>query len=290
MLITIDRVLKKISPSLHAFLKSSFRKIRKKVNPKLSRSEFRNLLETKLKLRKGDVVFVHSSMRNLYLKFSKQEILSVLLEIVGDEGTVMFPCWQFNIRAEDYLREHDIVFDSNRSPSAVGRIPEDLRHDPLAVRSLHPTNSIVAKGKHASVLMAGHEEDIYPCGSRSPWGKMLAFNAKVIGIGVSVNSLTFVHAVEDEMKDDFPIKTRNDEVYTCKCIDRQGEIRLIRTLVASKAIGHRNVYGFFRKYISRDVYRDVDSKGMQFFSFDAVPVFDALKELARKNQTIYKFT
>jgi aminoglycoside 3-N-acetyltransferase len=290
MLVTIDRILRKISPALHAFLKSNFRKVRKKINPKLSKDEFRDLLETKLKLRKGDVVFVHSSMRNLYLKFSKQEILSVLLEIVGEEGTVMFPCWQFNVRAEDYLRDHDIVFDINQSPSAVGRIPEDLRHDPLAVRSFHPTNSIVAKGKYAALLMAGHEDGIYPCGSQSPWGKMLAFDAKVIGIGVSVNSLTFVHAVEDEMKDDFPIKARKDEVYTCKCIDRQGEIRLIRTLVASTAIGHRDVYGFFRKYISRDVYRDVPVKGMHFFSFDAVPVFDALKDLARKNQTIYKFT
>lgn len=289
MLKLIDQILRKISPSLHGRLKQGFRSYKKKTNPTLSKEEFISLLRNDLKIKQGDTVFIHSSMRNLYLDFGKNEILALLLEVVGVEGTLAFPCWHFNVRAEDYIKEHDIVFDVRHSPSAMGKIPDELRMDPKSFRSFHPTNSVVAIGKNAKELTTGHESDIYPCGFQSPFYKLVDFKAKILGIGVTVDNLTFVHAVEDTIKSDFPIKTRNEEIYTCKCIDANGEEKMIDTLVASKAIGHRDVFGFFKKYIPSSMYRCVKTKSMDFFSLDAPELYTQLKELALKNKSIYHF-
>ena len=289
MLKKLDQFLKKNFPALHDWLKVYTRSFKKRVNPQLGKEEFVQILRNNLNISSGDVVFVHSSMRNLYLSFDKQEILDILLEVVGVEGTLLFPCWHFNIRAEDYIKQHDIVFDFNNSPSAMGKISDVIRNNPLAVRSFHPTNSVIALGKHANELTSGHEEDIYPCGIKSPWHKMMKYNAKVIGIGVTVDNLTFVHAIEDFIKSGFPIKSRMDTVFSCKCVDKYGKIKVIDTLVASTSISPRDVYGFFKKHISTKAYRPIKVKNMDFFSLDSVPIFDEIKKLALANKTIYRF-
>lgn len=289
MLKLIDQVLRRISPALHARLKQGFRSYKKKANPKLSREEFLGILRKDLQIKPGDVVFIHSSMRNLYLDFGKNEMLPLLQQAVGPEGTLAFPCWQFNIRAEDYIRDNDPVFDIRNSPSAMGKLPDELRMDPKAFRSFHPTNSIVAIGKHARELTEGHETGIYPCGEQSPFYKLIGLKAKVAGVGVTVDNLTFVHTVEDTMHGEFPLKTRNDEVYPCRCIDREGNEQIINTLVASKAISHRDVFGFFKKHIPLTMYRPVKVKNMDFFSLDVPPLFEELKKLARQNKSIYHF-
>ncbi|MEK6780490.1 MAG: AAC(3) family N-acetyltransferase [Bacteroidota bacterium] len=285
----LDQFLRQHFPALHGWLKGYTRSFKKSVNPQLSRAEFVQVLRNDLKIKAGDILFVHSSMRNLYLSFDKQEILNILLDAVGQEGTLLFPCWHFNIRAEDYIKQHDVVFDFKTSPSAMGRISDVLRSNPLAHRSLHPTNSVIAIGKHAAELTAGHEADIYPCGIHSPWHKMMKYNAKVIGVGVTVDNLTFVHAIEDFIKSDFPIMTRMEKIFSCKCIDRSGKEIMIGTLVASTKISPRDVVGFFKKHISTSAYRPVKVKNMDFFSLDTVPIFDEIKNLALADKTIYKF-
>ncbi|MBK5277411.1 MAG: AAC(3) family N-acetyltransferase [Bacteroidia bacterium] len=270
-------------------MKGYTRSFKKSVNPQINRQEFIEMLRNDLTIKAGDVVFIHSSMRNLYLSFDKQEILNILLEVVTNEGTLLFPCWHFNIRAEDYIREHEVVFDFNNSSSAMGKISDVLRKSPQASRSFHPTNSVIAIGKHAKELTADHEEDIYPCGVKSPWHKMMKYNAKVVGLGVTVDNLTFVHAIEDFIKNEFPIKTRMQNVFSCKCIDQNGNIKMVETLVASTSINPRNVVGFFNKHISKKAYRQVKLKKMDFFSLDAVPIFEEIKNLALADKTIYRY-
>jgi aminoglycoside 3-N-acetyltransferase len=117
----------------------------------------------------------------------------------------------------------------------------------------------------------------------------MKYSAKILGIGVTVDNLTFVHTVEDTLKDTFPVKTRNDEVYPCRCIDSEGNERIITTMVASKAIGHRDVFGFFKKHVTTTMYRPIRVKNMDFFSLDALQTYDQLKSLALSGKSIYHF-
>jgi aminoglycoside 3-N-acetyltransferase len=289
MLSKIDQWLGKLSPALHKTIKERYRMFKKKTITKLSKTEFISILNDQLEIREGDTVFVHSSMRNLYLDFDKQEILPTLIDIVGPSGTLLFPCWQFNTRAADYIAQHDIIFDIRNTPSAMGKLPDELRMNPKAHRSFHPTNSVIAIGAKSIDLVEGHESDIYPCGEKSPFFKLIKAEAKILGIGVTVDNLTFVHTIEDTIKEAFPIKTREDKIYSCKCIDENGDEKIVDTLVASTAISQRDVYGFFKKFISRNIYKPIRINNMDFFSLKAPETYVELKELALKNLSIYRF-
>ena len=120
----------------------------------------------------------------------------MLIEIVGEEGTLIFPAWHFNYRAEDYLNK-DLIFDLKRSPSAMGLLSELARRNKMAYRSVHPTTSIVAIGKYAKELTEEHQNSIYPCGEKSPYYKMMKYNAKIIGLGVTSHFVSFLHCPED---------------------------------------------------------------------------------------------
>ena len=287
MIKTIDSYLSRFFPKLHKFLKMKLGEMRKKYHPRLSKEEFIHILKNDLGIKEGDVLFVHSSMRKLFLDFSKNEIVPILKELVGKEGTLLFPCWQFNTRAEDYIRENEIVFSHRDSPSAMGKISDVLRSQPDAFRSFHPTNSVVAIGKRAKELTEGHETDIYPCGKASPLYKMMAYNAKVVGIGVTVDNLTFVHVVEDTTEGVFPLKTREETVYDCTCINQAGEKISLQTLVATKAVSKRDVTAFFNREIPQEICKRITRKGMTFFSGETPQLYEQIKKSAEKGQTIY---
>lgn len=287
MIKKIDLLLKQFSPALHFKAKKWFNDLKKKFHPKITKKEFIDLLQQQLKIQPGDTVFIHSSMRKLYLDFPKSEILNILQEIVGIDGTLIFPCWHFNTRAEEYIQEHDIVFSIKESPSAMGKISDQLRYHPTAFRSLHPTNSVIAIGKNAQFLVEGHEQDVYPCGLQSPFYKMMSLNAKVIGIGVSVENLTFVHVIEDVIKEAFPVQTRSTKIYDCPCINSKGEKIILSTKVATPAVTKRNVTAFFDRYISQAICHRIRYKKMDFFSSSTPELFESIENCAKKGQTIY---
>ena len=288
-------MIQKVLISLKNHLpKSLFIKLRKgyyltlnRLHPRISESEFRQLLTDRLGVTKGSVVFIHSSVDKLFLGFPFYDILPILKDLVGPEGTLLFPSSHFNIRAEEYLNKSDAVFDVKRSVTVRGLLPEMARMDENACRSLHPTNSVVAIGRYAEELTRYHQDTIYPLGEKSPFYEMIKYGGIIIGLGISVDRLSFVHCVEDVMKEEFPVKTRNEEIYECKVIDNDRNTRKIKTLAASPDIQHRNVIKFFRKYIPVDICQIMTYKGVSFFTADSKRLFDKMVLLAKEGKTIY---
>jgi aminoglycoside 3-N-acetyltransferase len=166
-------------------------------------------------------------------------------------------------------------------------LPEIARMEEDAFRSLHPTNSVVAIGKYARELTQYHQETIYPCGEKSPFYEITKYNGIIIGLGVSVDRLSFVHTVEDVMKEEFPLKTRTDKVYECRVIDKYGNSTLVKTLVASKEIKDRNVKRFMKLYIPKDICKHLTYKGVSFFMADSKRLFEEMVILVKEGKTIY---
>lgn len=271
----------------------NFKKIRRsyfsfkmKLYKPISEDEFIELLQKNMGIKQGDTLFVHSSVDGLNIGFSPFRLLDILLSIVGEEGTLLFPNWHFNYRAEDYLAQNKI-FDVENSRTVLGFLPEMARLHPSAVRSLHPTNSILAIGKNANELLSQHIDDIYPCGEKSPYYKMMKFDALIIGLGVDTNYLSFVHCPEDVMREKFPYNTRTEKVYNAKVKLQDGSIKEIKTLAAHKDISHRNVPKFIKKNISKKVIKIFSKKGSDFFVAKSSPLFNDIRKLAAENKTIY---
>ena len=282
-----DQLYKILPEETFVFLRRLYRKYQHVRYPKLTEEKFREILTEKLGIKPGMVVYIHSSVDKLNLDFSPLTLLNLLLEVVGEKGTLLFPCWHFQGRAADYLKQKNAVFDVNRSVTMMGLLPELARRYPGAVRSLHPTASVVAIGKLAKELTGEHHLDIYPNGTKSPLYKLMEYDSKIIGLGERVVSLSFVHVVEDVMKERFPLKVLEDEIYKCKVIDEKRNTTEINTLVPHINITHRDIPGFFDKYISQDAYQKFRYRGVNFFTVSPRQLFDEMKLLAEKNMIIY---
>src|SRR2546428_7026557 len=130
--------------------------------PRLTESDFVDILTNDLRLTSGDVVFVHSSLDHLNLDFPFYRILTLLREVIGPEGTMLFPAYpNHRISSYEYLLRGE-VFDIRRTPSYAGLLTEFARKQPTAVRSLHPTKSVSAIGPLARELNGTHQNSPYP--------------------------------------------------------------------------------------------------------------------------------
>ena len=141
-------------------------------------------------LGKGNIVLVHSSLSSFgYVVGGADTVADALLETVGEEGTVAVPSFTFS------LAKDGSVFDVMNTPSEMGTISEALRKR-ATYRSHHLTHSVSASGHKAKELTETHS--ITPCGRESPFGKLINLEGYILLLGVSQNSNTTFHFIEEE--------------------------------------------------------------------------------------------
>lgn len=151
-------------------------------------------------IERGDTLLIHSDLRACGLPEglkSKEDILSfyytAIKSLIGDEGTIAVPAYFY-----EYARE-GLSFDVDHSPvsTSLGAFSQWTASQPLAVRSLNPLQSIAAIGSKASLLCGGPSLSGY--GPGSPWQKLLDCDAKILFLGAPVQSMTFVHFIEQRI-------------------------------------------------------------------------------------------
>ncbi|GAB2709794.1 aminoglycoside N(3)-acetyltransferase [Kitasatospora kifunensis] len=89
------------------------------------------------------------------------------------------------------------AFDPLATPCSptVGRLSEELRGDPRALRSAHPQTSFAALGPLAAQLVAEHPYDCH-LGEESPVGRLYRAGAWVLMLGAPMTSCTVLHLAE----------------------------------------------------------------------------------------------
>ena len=256
--------------------------------PKLTEAGFTEILVNDLRLDNGDVVFVHSSLDQLNLNFPFYRVLTLLRQVIGPEGTMLFPTYpNHRISSYEYLLQGK-VFDVRRTPSYAGLLTEFARKQPDAVRSLHPTKSVCAIGPLARELTSTHQDSRYPYDACSPFYKLTEHQGKIIGLGVWTSRLSSVYCVDDAMKEEFPARVYHDRVFAVPCIDYNGQTRIVETYAHNmRIIDAHEGPNFFRTHIANDVCADLTIQGMKFFRVDAPRFFDDLLALARQGVTVY---
>lgn len=288
MIGTIAKVIQTIIPrGKYLVLKRKFQELKKKRYSPISEEAFRNILLKQFLIKRGDVVFVHSAVGDLNIDFEPTKLLDIIIDVIGAEGTVLFPAWHFLNRAEDYYAENPPIFNVKKTRSKLGFLTEWARMNKQSKRSLHPTNSIVAIGKDAEYFVADHQLAKYPCGDKSPFYKLIGAKAKIIGLGVDVNNLTFLHCIEDVEPELFNIKTRTDQVHKIEVLDDQGKKIVVKTVLADKEIGKRDPILFFNRFIKNDKCLRLRISGSNFFMVNADVLHEELRYQAEKGNTIY---
>lgn len=161
-------------------------------------------------LKKNDVVMVHTSLKSMgYVCGGAQAIIEALIEVVGEEGTIMMPTqsWK-NLDPEDgvhwdadesewqKIRDHWPAYDKNITPTnTMGAVAEMFRQWPGSIRSDHPARSVCAYGKYAQELTKDHDlSNIF--GEGSPIARLYEFNGKVLLLGVGYDKNTSLHLAD----------------------------------------------------------------------------------------------
>ncbi|MGP7959403.1 aminoglycoside N(3)-acetyltransferase [Sanguibacter sp. A247] len=161
----------------------------------LTRTDLVDALRT-LGVGPGDDVLVHSSLRGLgYVDGGATTVVAALIDAVGPDGTVLFPT--ITATAE-HGPAHPPRLDLATAPGWTGAIPEAARLWPGAVRSAHPTHSVVAIGARSRELTAGHARSVTPCDASSPYGLLADGRGRVLLLGgVTHESSTSLHGAEE---------------------------------------------------------------------------------------------
>lgn len=255
--------------------------------PRLSLERLRRILQDDLGVRQGSTVFIHSSLRELAAAAPAEEILELLLDVIGKTGTIATPTYP-KLVSYEFLRRAE-VFDLRNSASFTGRFTEILRCHPDARRSLHPTKSVAAIGLACDDLLGRHHLSPYAFSSVSPYGRLPALGAVVIGLGVSTKNLSFVHAIEDALGDQFPVATYIDELFHAPCIDAAGTPVTVPSYGhdLAKMVGTYRIPQFLKGSVASDAAQDLIIDGRPFFRVDAALLFKKMTELSRRGITWY---
>lgn len=254
----------------------------------LTESDFREILVSDLGLAAGDLVYVHSGMDGLNLDFPFYRILFLIQEVIGKDGTVLFPTYpNHDISSYEWLKQGN-VFDVRRTPSYTGILTEFARRQRRSVRSLHPTKSVCAIGPGAREITETHNSSPYPYDTGSPYYKLIAGGGKIIGLGTTTNYLSFIYCVDDAFKESFPVRVYHAEVIAAPCINYAGQHVTVETYAHDMSTTvHPDMPQWMQTNVSADACRDLTLHGMKFFRASAPKLFAEMMELAGRGIVAY---
>ena len=200
----------------------------------------------RLGVARGDTLFIHSSLKSLgFVEGGAAAVVRALQDAVGPEGTLLLPTYYMpagTVRGTCEVPGY--MFDPRQHGTIMGRLPEAFLAADGVRRSVHPTHSVSAWGRHAAFLTEGHHRAPSIFGTGSPWQRFLEIeHAKVLGLGISMGPVTFYHVLEDSMGAAFPVQIWDDKTFQLPCLDHAGErwevpVRPFLAVVPGSRIDH----------------------------------------------------
>lgn len=195
-----------------------------------------------LGLGRGDVVFMHSSLKDLapaaqlvkLPDMGMPYVIDALKEVVGPQGLIVLPTFSFCF-AKSSLGPTGTIWDKKTSRSRVGAITNYFLKQRGVQRSDHPTHSVAALGTRSEEFVKGH---VWSDGSTfhrgGPWGRLCDWDGYVLFLGTYLNTCTLAHAVEDWMRLPYLVDAE------CVILDDNRDVKVVP--VAGSPSGCRDFY------------------------------------------------
>jgi aminoglycoside 3-N-acetyltransferase len=191
----------------------------------------------RLGVESGRVLFVQASLRRVGpVEGGARTLLAVLREAVGEQGTLVV----YTATPENSLtsRIHRAAtagldpaalqayqaamppFDPANTPCSptMGRLSEELRRAPGALRSTHPQTSFAALGAQAAAIVEEHPLSQH-LGPDSPLGRLYRHDALALWIGTDHGTFTPYHLV------DYALPGHPRKMFSAKVLTPSGRAR-----------------------------------------------------------------
>ena len=173
------------------------------------------------------VLYVQSSMDWVQRAgFDLPGTLRALTGWLSPGGMLVMPSYPFRTTHVEYMRERPL-FDVARTPARIGLLPEVFRRFPQVVRSLAPDYCVAALGNGAAALVENDLTSDDPFGPGSAYQVMLRAGTTLVGLGVSLNTNSFIHAIDAESEAVYGRDVYFEERAVADVIDRSGHRRQV---------------------------------------------------------------
>jgi aminoglycoside 3-N-acetyltransferase len=236
VLATIKRA---ITPVVHAFVDAAGQRQRAETAPAAHKAATRDRIVADLRLlpiERGAAVLVHADPGGGFAG-SPETVIDALVDVLvaRNGGTVMLPTFSIEGAMRDTLHSGR-DFDVTATPSSLGPIAEAFRRHPGARRSIHPTHSFAAVGRHADWLTQAHHQCGTTFGRGSPMMRLKEENGYLMGIGTDLGGVAFYHCLED-IEDRFPVSVYAAEApSTVRCRGYHGDEYRVRVAAHDPAV------------------------------------------------------
>jgi aminoglycoside N3'-acetyltransferase len=176
---------------------------------------------TALQVPRGGVLYVQCSLD--WMQRGGINTATALPTLIDwtQGGTLVMPSYPFHSTHQAYLETRP-SYDVKRTPSAIGLLPEALRRTKGAVRSLDPDFSVVAYGADAAAIAGEAPAATDTFGPDSSYQRMIDRGATALGLGVSLNTCSFIHVIDSRMAESYPRSPWLEPRYALSVIDREG--------------------------------------------------------------------
>jgi aminoglycoside 3-N-acetyltransferase len=146
----------------------------------------------KIGITKGDHVAVALSFKSIgFVENGPDGFIDSLLEVIGPEGTLMMNTFTHSFALAELSR--DYVFDPRSTIPYTGLVPRILMKRKDALRSRHPTCSVVALGRLSEYLTNDHDENSQPYW---PYSKLAQISGKLLCIGIDGRLVALRHEAQ----------------------------------------------------------------------------------------------
>ncbi|MBP5687593.1 MAG: AAC(3) family N-acetyltransferase [Muribaculaceae bacterium] len=247
-----------------------------KVRPrrKISLKEMRSIIVDELGIEKGDRIIVSSSFGNVNASFSPQEMIDLLMNIIGDKGVIMMPYYP-PINSTEWAARHE-VFDMRNTKSGMGVLTNVFSKMPGVYMSKHPTKAVCVWGKDAKEIAAGHDKATTPFYWDSPYGRLLKQPSKSLGIGLK--NIPIFHSFEDILTDPIDFYYQKDK-YKLDLIDKEGTPTVVETYIHDdKVLNHCMTAGDYVRDLKCSTYRRMSVGYKIMYVIDNDDLFDECRK------------
>ena len=223
----------------------------------------------------GDTLFVRANFGAIgRVKGGRNVILDALLETVGPDGTLVTLAYTKSFL---FRPPKDYIFTAE-TESYAGALPNTMLKHPRALRSKHPTNSIVAIGAKARSIVDGHDEH-----SRAyePIRKLVELNAKMMLIGIADSSpgFTTAHLAEQDLK--MYRRVIFPKLYGAYYLDKNDNVSLFRRKdVGLCSSSYRKFYSY---YVDNEILLSGRVGKAYSILVEAEPAYQIEKAILKKN-------
>jgi aminoglycoside 3-N-acetyltransferase len=183
-----------------------------------------------------DTVMVHANFRHdSGFHGSPADLVKALVSLVGTHGNLMMVSIPFRGYAYDYLALGK-PFHVKRTVSMMGLVSEVFRRQPGVIRSRHPTHPVLAYGKNAAMIAAGHEDSVFPTGEGTPFDRLCELDGRVLLFDVGFGAITLFHHVEHLLRDKIRLPLYDERLFVTTVIDEQDRERTVQTYAFAKGV------------------------------------------------------